>query len=62
YWDWFAAMGGICSIDRMGSAVPPLAARDHVHLTRPGYEAMADLLFGDLMREYESWKARPPTS
>ena len=56
YWDWFAAMGGTCSIDRMASAEPPLAARDHVHLTKPGYEAMADLLFGDVMREYEKWK------
>jgi hypothetical protein len=62
YWDWFSAMGGACSIDRMGAADPPLAAHDHVHLTKPGYEGMADLLFGDLMREYERWKAQPPTS
>jgi lysophospholipase L1-like esterase len=62
YWDWFGAMGGTCSIDRMASAQPPLAASDHVHLTKAGYEAMADLLFGDLMREYEKWKARPRTS
>ncbi|HTZ38208.1 MAG TPA: GDSL-type esterase/lipase family protein, partial [Stellaceae bacterium] len=24
-WDWFAAMGGTCSIDRMAGAAPPLA-------------------------------------
>jgi lysophospholipase L1-like esterase len=59
YWDWFAAMGGTCSIDRMTRANPPLAMPDHVHLRTPGYEAVADLLFGDLMRDYEVWKAQP---
>ncbi|HXC27529.1 MAG TPA: GDSL-type esterase/lipase family protein [Stellaceae bacterium] len=62
YWDWFGAMGGTCSIDRMGQASPPLAMPDHVHLSTPGYQAMADLLFGDLMRAYETWKAQPRTS
>jgi lysophospholipase L1-like esterase len=62
YWDWFGAMGGQCGIDRMASADPPLAARDHVHLTKAGYEAMADSLFADLMRAYETWKAQPRTS
>lgn len=61
YWDWYAAMGGACSMDRMASVDPPLGAHDHVHLTRAGYEAMADLLFADMMREYEKWKA-PRTS
>ena len=58
YWDWFAAMGGACSIDRMTAVDPPLAMHDHVHLTKPGYEAMADLLFDDLMHAYEVWKAQ----
>ncbi|MBV8779728.1 MAG: hypothetical protein JO258_21255 [Alphaproteobacteria bacterium] len=62
YWDWYDAMGGRCSIDRMASAEPPLAAPDHVHLTGPGYRAMADLLFGDLMRAYENVKAPPRTT
>jgi lysophospholipase L1-like esterase len=62
YWDWFAAMGGTCSIDRMAQADPPQAMQDHVHLSTPGYRAMADLLFGDLMREYERWKAQQRTS
>ncbi len=62
YWDWYGAMGGVCSIDRMSRANPPLAMPDHVHLNTPGYEAMADLLFGDLMRAYETWKAPPRTS
>lgn len=62
YWDWFAAMGGICSIDRMSGANPPLAMPDRVHLSGAGYRAMADLLFGDLMRAYEGWKAPSRTS
>ena len=55
-------MGGACSIDRMAQADPPRAMQDHVHLNTPGYRTMADLLFGDLMREYERWKAQPRTS
>jgi lysophospholipase L1-like esterase len=62
YWDWFSAMGGVCSIDRISQANPPLAMPDHVHLSGAGYQAMADLLFGDLMRAYEAWKAQPRTS
>lgn len=62
YWDWFGAMGGVCSIDRMSAANPPLAMHDHVHLSTPGYQAMADMLFGDLMRGYDKWKAQQPAS
>jgi len=62
YWDWFDAMGGMCSIDRMAAANPSLAMADHVHLSTPGYQAIADLLFGDLMRDYDRWKAQPRTS
>jgi lysophospholipase L1-like esterase len=62
FWDWFAAMGGACSVDRMTAADPPLAARDHVHLTRAGYEMIADLLFADMMRGYDEWKAQASAS
>ena len=55
-------MGGMCSIDRMSAADPPLAMPDRVHLSGAGYRAMADLLFADLMRAYEDWKALPRTS
>lgn len=58
YWDWFMAMGGACSIDRMIAAEPPLAMPDHVHLSKSGYEAMADVLFADLMGEFERWQAQ----
>ena len=62
YWDWFAAMGGICSIDRMTGAEPALAMPDHVHLSRAGYDSSADMLFRDLMNAYSDWKARGPAS
>jgi lysophospholipase L1-like esterase len=62
YWNWFAAMGGICSIDRMASADPALAMPDRVHLSKAGYEGIADMLFGDLMNAYDDWKARGPAS
>ncbi len=62
YWDWFDAMGGTCSIDRMSAANPRQAMPDHVHLSTPGYDGIADLLFGDLMRGYDIWKAQSRTS
>ena len=52
------AMGGACSIDRMTAAEPPLAMPDHIHLSKTGYEAMADMLFADLMGEFERWQAQ----
>ncbi|HYM72383.1 MAG TPA: GDSL-type esterase/lipase family protein [Stellaceae bacterium] len=58
HWDWFAAMGGACSIDRMAVADPPLAMPDHVHLRTPGYETVADTFFADLMAEYDRWQAQ----
>jgi len=56
YWDWSAAMGGRCGIDRWLGQEPPLAMPDHVHLNKGGYAATADSLFAALMREYDSWR------
>jgi lysophospholipase L1-like esterase len=56
FWDWAQAMGGTCSMNRMLQQDPPLAAPDHVHLTKAGYFAAADALFLDLIGEYERWK------
>jgi len=39
YWDWSAAMGGVCSANRWASK--GLAARDRVHLTSKGYRRSA---------------------
>jgi lysophospholipase L1-like esterase len=58
YWDWFGAMGGACSIDRMAGADPRLAMPDHVHLSKAGYTLVADMLFTDLMAAYDKWRAR----
>lgn len=56
FWDWSQAMGGTCSMNRILHLDPPLAAPDHIHLTKAGYAAAADILFLDLMSEYERWK------
>jgi lysophospholipase L1-like esterase len=56
FWDWSAAMGGRCGIDRWLGHEPPLAMPDHVHLNKAGYAATADILFSELMREYDAWR------
>jgi hypothetical protein len=62
FWDWQAAMGGACSMNRWATQRPPMAAPDHVHLLQPGYRATADVLFQVLMENYEKYKALRPTS
>jgi lysophospholipase L1-like esterase len=62
FWDWQAAMGGACSINRWATTRPPMAAADHVHLLRSGYQATADVLFQALMEGYEKYKAMRPQS
>lgn len=53
-WDGYAFMGGEGSIRRWNRAKPPLAAPDHIHLTRRGY-VYAGLALGDaLMRAYDA--------
>jgi lysophospholipase L1-like esterase len=47
-----AAMGGPMSIMRLGQVDPPYAARDFVHLTMRGYEALGDALHSALMDAY----------
>ena len=53
FWNWAEAMGGDCAIVPWSQTDPPLAAKDHVHLLKPGYQQTADALFGTLMRGYE---------
>jgi lysophospholipase L1-like esterase len=60
FWDWSAAMGGSCGIERWLGHDPPLAMPDHVHLNKTGYAATADALFSALMREYDSWRRDRP--
>jgi lysophospholipase L1-like esterase len=52
FWDWSAALGGRCSMSRLFKQDPPMAMPDHVHLSKLGYTASADILFDDLMTEY----------
>ncbi|HEX3952706.1 MAG TPA: GDSL-type esterase/lipase family protein [Stellaceae bacterium] len=56
FWDWSAAMGGACTMPQWVAADPPLAMPDHVHLSKAGYAATADMLFRDLMHADEDWK------
>ena len=59
FWDWAAAMGGSCAMDKWLHQDPSLAMADHVHPSKAGYAATADTLFVDLMRAYdESKRAR----
>ncbi|MBI2898313.1 MAG: hypothetical protein HYY06_32485 [Deltaproteobacteria bacterium] len=44
FWNTFAAMGGRGTMRRWAAASPPLAGRDHVHLTSGGYHLIADSL------------------
>lgn len=52
YWDMVAAMGGDMSMLRWVASEPRLGSRDYVHLTRPGYERLADLFWDSLMVAY----------
>jgi len=55
YWDMAAAMGGSMSMLRWAHSEPRLGARDYVHLTRDGYERLANIFHQALMADY----ARP---
>lgn len=50
YWDWAAAMGGDCAIDRWASQ--KLAAGDRVHLTNRGYDRSASLFVDHLINSF----------
>lgn len=55
FWDQRAAMGGDGAIRAW--AKNGLAARDLVHLSRPGYEKLAEGLVGKLLSGYTAWCA-----
>jgi lysophospholipase L1-like esterase len=59
YWNAKERMGGTASIrDWM---IAGLGQADYVHFTAPGYDKLADVLFGDIMRLYDQFlKARTP--
>ncbi|WP_368543955.1 SGNH/GDSL hydrolase family protein [Enterobacter soli] len=51
FWDWFAWMGGDCSIERL--AQQGMARPDLIHLTAEGYQASAAALWRDLEYKLE---------
>lgn len=61
FFDTLTALGGPERMDAMVLADPPLAARDHVHLTGLGYQAWADALVDALLAAYETWQSRALT-
>ncbi len=52
YFDSFAAMGGAGTLPKWTCEEPPRASADLVHMTRPGYETVADLLLRELDPQY----------
>ena len=60
FWDWSEAMGGDCAIVAWAETDPPTAARDHVHLLKPGYRQTAEALFARLMQGYGGRAATGP--
>jgi len=49
FWDLFHAMGGGGSIEGWARRSEPLAQPDRVHLTRFGYQSVAEMLYPELM-------------
>jgi lysophospholipase L1-like esterase len=50
-------MGGAETIDGWANLDTPLARKDHTHLTRAGYDLVADTLYDELMRSYDRYFA-----
>jgi len=59
FWDQRAKMGGKGSMREW--VLAGMAQNDHVHLTLPGYKAMGDALYRDLMALYEDFTSRQHT-
>jgi lysophospholipase L1-like esterase len=59
FWSSYDAMGGSGAMDywiTQGWGRP-----DHVHLTSPGYQRMADMFYDDVKQAYVEWKKHPVT-
>ncbi len=54
FWDWSRPMGGACGIHAWVHSKPPLAAKDHVHLTEEGSQRSARLLFRQVISAYDA--------
>jgi lysophospholipase L1-like esterase len=60
HFNTFEAMGGRDAVARWAALEPALAAGDGIHLTRLGYETVAELLYGALIDGYEQHADRYP--
>lgn len=62
YWNWAGAMGGDLSMLKWVHAEKPLGAPDYVHLTKGGYERIAELFWDAVMGPFEgvASKVAPP--
>ncbi|MCS6832306.1 MAG: hypothetical protein NZ521_01925 [Flammeovirgaceae bacterium] len=58
YWDLFLAMGGENSIINWANASPPLAQKDYTHFTRRGAKLVGEMLYNQLMKEYNDYLRR----
>jgi lysophospholipase L1-like esterase len=55
FWETREAMGGEGSIEKWRKYKPPLANKDHVHLTQEGYRLLASEMVKDLLEAYDEW-------
>ncbi|MBK7859474.1 MAG: hypothetical protein IPJ65_12785 [Archangiaceae bacterium] len=59
FWETREAMGGEGSIEKWRKLKPPLANKDHVHLTHEGYRLLATEMVKDLLEAYDGWLKKP---
>ncbi len=62
FWDMYASMGGMNSMEYFVDANPPLASSDYIHFTPRGANLMAEMFYKALMLEYNRYKASLKTS
>ncbi len=59
FWETRDAMGGEGSIEKWRKNRPPLANKDHVHLTTEGYRLLATEMVEDVLEAYDDWLKKP---
>lgn len=62
FWDWSKLMGGPCGIHAWVHSKPPLATKDHLHLTEEGSKRSARQLFRELMTGYDAYIGEAPAT
>jgi lysophospholipase L1-like esterase len=54
FWDWRARMGGAGSVHQW--VLAGLGQADHTHLTSAGYRMVGDMLFSEIMNQYDRFQ------